>query len=454
MLKDWKNILLLAIPSIASFASMTLTGTINLILVGQLGALAIAIVGVSNIIMYNAWAIFSGIGHTVNYLVAQNFGSHNMKKGVERTYIAFYLSTAACCIVFLVGLFFSDDIFRVIGSSFEMIVKGKDYLQIRFFAMVFSIFIFVFHGFFRGIGDTRTPMISAIIGNLIMIFLTYGLTYGKMGLPEIGLYGAGLALLIGEVVTFLLCAYVYFIRLHPRYETRSKVAFNKAESKLILSESSKLGIQEFSMSMAMFVFTAFVTRLGTHALAANEVALSVMSLGFMPAFAFGSTATILVGQEIGKGSPLEGRKAGTNTAILGSIFLFVLGIIQFVLAEPIARIYTDDIMVYELAARLIMISAFLQLFDGILNFYAGGLRGIGDTSFLLKTSLILGWLLFIPLSYVLTFILELSSIGAWISLYSYLTVFGVSVMIRFYRTDWTMIKLKSAESEMKESVRV
>jgi putative MATE family efflux protein len=452
MLKDWKKILLLAIPSIASFASMTLTGTINLILVGQLGALAIAIVGVSNIIMYNAWAIFSGIGHTVNYLVAQNFGSNTMKKGVERTYIAFYLCTIACIIVFLVGLFFPGDIFKVMGSSSEMINQGKDYLQIRFFAMIFSIFTFVFHGFFRGIGDTKTPMISSIIGNLIMIFLTYGLTYGNFGLPEIGLYGAGLALFIGEVVTFLFCAYVYFIRLHSKFGTRTIVAFNRSESKLIFGESSKLGIQEFSMSMAMFVFTAFVTRLGTHALAANEVALSVMSLGFMPAFAFGSTATILVGQEIGKGSALEGRKAGTNTAILGSIFLFILGVIQFLLAEPIAKIYSDDIMVYQLASRLIMISAFLQLFDGLLNFYAGGLRGIGDTSFLLKTSLILGWLLFIPLSYVLTFVLELSSVGAWISLYTYLTVFGVSVMVRFYRTDWSVIKLKTVSSKIEESV--
>lgn len=452
MLKDWKKILLLAIPSIASFASMTLTGTINLILVGQLGALAIAIVGVSNIIMYNAWAIFSGIGHTINYLVAQNFGSNTMKKGVERTYIAFYLCAVACIFVFLVGLLFPSDIFKLMGSSSDMIAQGKDYLQIRFFAMIFSIFTFVFHGFFRGIGDTKTPMISSIIGNLMMIFLTFGLTYGNYGLPEIGIYGAGIAFLIGEVLTFLFCAYVFFIRLHSKYETRSIVVFNRSESKLILGESSKLGIQEFSMSMAMFIFTAFVTRLGTHALAANEVALSVMSLGFMPAFAFGSTATILVGQEIGKGSPLEGRKAGTNTAILGSIFLFILGSIQFLLAEPIAKIYTDDIMVYQLASRLIMISAFLQLFDGLLNFYAGGLRGIGDTSFLLKTSLILGWLLFIPLSYVLTFVLELSSIGAWISLYTYLTVFGVSVMIRFYKTDWTVIKLKTAETGMKESV--
>jgi multidrug resistance protein, MATE family len=452
MFKEWKKILLLAIPSIASFASSTLTGTINLILVGQLGALAIAIVGVSNIIMYNAWALFSGIGHTTNYLVAQNYGSNTMKKGVERTYIAFYLCMVAAALVLLVGLLFPEAIFKLLGSSPDMISEGKGYLEFRFFAMVFSIFTFVIHGFLRGIGDTKTPMISTILGGAFMIFLTFGLTYGHFGLPELGLVGAGIAFFTGELVTFLFCTYIYFIKLHPTYETRKRIAFNPAESKLIFGESAKLGIQEFSMAMAMFVFTAFVTRLGTSALAANEVALSVMSLGFMPAFAFGSTATILVGQEVGRGKPVLGRKAGSNTAILGCIFLLILGVIEFFWAEPIAKIYTHDVQVYKIAAELVMISAFLQLFDGLLNFYAGGLRGIGDTTFLLKISLLLGWLFFVPLSYVLTFMLDWGSVGAWVSLYSYLAVFGISVMVRFYRTDWDTIVLKSVEHELQDHV--
>jgi MATE family multidrug resistance protein len=452
MIKEWKKILLLAIPSIASFASSTLTGTINLILVGHISSLAIAIVGVSNIIMYNAWALFSGIGHTTNYLVAQNYGSNTMEKAVQRTYIAFYLCLAASAVILLVGLLFPELIFKLLGSSTDMIEAGTSYLQFRFFAMVFSIFTFVFHGFLRGIGDTKTPMVSTIIGGSFMIFLTYGLTNGKFALPDIGLIGAGIAFFTGEVVTFLICAYIYFIKLHRKYETRKRIRFDRLESKLIFGESLKLGVQEFSMAMAMFVFTAFVTRLGTNALAANEVSLSVMSLGFMPAFAFGSTATILVGQEIGRGQPSVGRRAGTHTAILGCMFLLILGVIEFFASEPIARIYTGDVKVYQLAAELIMISSFLQLFDGLLNFYAGGLRGIGDTSFLLKISLVLGWVLFVPLSYVLTFMMNLGSIGAWISLYTYLTVFGVSVMIRFYRTNWDSIQLKTVKEEYKDHV--
>lgn len=441
-------ILFLAIPSIASFASMTVTGMINLIMVGKLGALAIAIVGVSNIIMYNAWAIFSGIGQTVNYLVAQNFGSNTIHKGVERTYIALLLSLVAGVLVVLTGFFGTEAILTVLGSSPEMIDAGNQYLKIRFYAIFFSILTFALHGFFRGIGDTKTPMYIALIGNAIMIFFTYTLTYGNLGFPEMGLAGAAWALFMGECVAMILSAFAFFRALNHRFGILPKLVIHIKETKLMIKESLKLGTQEFSKSMAMFVFTAFVTRLGTHALAANEIALSVMSFGFMPAAAFGSTATILVGQENGRNKPLHARSMGTETAIMGSIFLLILGALEFFFAEPIARIYTDDPQVYHLTAQLIMISAFLQLLDGFFNFYSGGLRGIGDTTFLLRVSLILAWGFFIPLSYVMVFVLNLSSFGAWIALYTYLGVFGLTLLARFYLKDWKKISLKQADENV------
>ena len=340
-MKNQKKILLLALPSIASFASMTVTGMINLIMVGNLGALAIAIVGVSNIVMYNAWAMFSGVGHTVNYLVAQNYGSKDMKKGLERTFIALLFCFIAGILVIIFGSFGSGAVFKVLGSPDNMIQEGSLYLQIRFYAMFFAIPTFTLYSFFRGIGDTRTPMFASLVGNAVMIFFTYTLTYGNLGFPELGLKGAAIALLIGEACAFALIIIAFVSRLKSKFGIKIKPVYDAAESRLILGESFKLGTQEFSKSMAMFVFTAFVTRLGTNALAANEIALSVMSLGFMPAAAFGSTATILVGQEIGKNRPFVARRMGTETAIIGSLFLLILGMIYFFFAEPIARIYTD-----------------------------------------------------------------------------------------------------------------
>lgn len=445
MLNSWKKILFLGLPSVLSFATMTVTGTINLVMVGHLGAIAIAIVGVSNIIMYNVWALFSGIGQTVNYLVAQNYGANDMGRGVKRTQIALVMCLGVAVFAFAAGSTVSERILALISGSDIMAATGEDYLQLRFYAMAFGIFNFVFHGFFRGIGDVRTPALLSLVGSLAMIFFTYVLTYGKLGFPDMGLVGAGWAFFIGEALGLTGAFYIFFIRMNSRFHTRARIRFNRPEAKLIAVESGKLGMQEFAMSVSMFIFTAFVGRLGENALAANEVALNVMSLGFMPAFAFSATATILVGQEVGRGKPLSGRRLGTDTAIIGSFFLLILGTLEYFLAEPISRLYTGDLQVSMLAAQLIKISAFMQIFDGLFNFYAGGLRGIGDTSFLLRTSLLFSIAGFVPLTYLLTFAMGFGSVGAWVSLYLYLTVLGLTLMIRYYRTDWLQVKMKLSE---------
>lgn len=442
--QHWKLILGLALPSIISFASGTVTGTINLLMVGPMGALVIAVVGVSNIIAYNAWALCSGFGHSVNYLVAQNYGAGQMDQAVRRTYTALYVGSGVALLLALVGMLLPGSILRLMGGSSELVGAGADYLRFRLFAVACFTISFVLHGFFRGVGDTRTPMVMSLLANGAMIFFTYTLTYGHWGFPELGLRGAGMAVLIGEAISLIGSAYVFLVPMHRRFVTRRMVRLERAESKLLLAESGKLGMQEMAMSLAMFVFTMFITRLGTEAIAANEIALNVMGLGFMPAFAFGATATILVGQEIGRGKPRLARRLATDVAVLGSLFLLVLGTVEFFFAVPIARLYASDPAVYELAGRLLMISAYLQLFDGVLNYYAGALRGLGDTTFLLRASLVMNWLVFVPLAYVLTFMLELGSTGAWLSLYIFLTLIALALCIRFYRTDWNTVTVKQS----------
>lgn len=442
--RNWAPILMLAMPSLFSFATQTVTGTVNLIMVGHLGFVIIAVVGVSNIIMYNVFALFSGIGHTVNYLVAQNYGAGEMRKGIGRTYLALIASLGIGILIVLAGLLASEAVLRLTGGSANIVSAGADYLELRFYAMAFGIISFVFHGFFRGVGNTRISMLVAIVANLVMIGLTYGFVNGALGLPELGVKGAGWAILIGEALQLLLCLIVFYGPMHRKFGTRSLPAPDWRELRLVAQESGKLGLMEFSMSVSMYIFTMFVARIGDAALAANEVALNVMSFGFMPAFAFGSTATILVGQFIGRGRPGEARRAGTDTAVLGSLFLLLLGTAELIWAVPIARMFSDDPLVYETAAQLIRVSAYLQIFDGLYNFYAGGLRGIGDTTFLMRASLALNFLLFVPLTYVFVQVADWGSMGAWLALYTFLTALGITVAIRYYRTDWHSVRLKEA----------
>lgn len=443
-LSTWKQILTLGLPSLFAFATQTSTGTIMLIMIGDLGYLPIAIMGVTNIIMYNVFALFSGIGHTVNYLVAQNYGAGDMAKGLQRMQLALLTAFGVALLIAAAGWTGSEAILRLTGGSAELVAAGTDFLEIRFYAMAFGIVSFVFHGFFRGVGNTKVSMIVSVVANVLMIALCYGWTYGKWGLPELGLMGAGYAFLVGEALQLLMCAFIYWGWMHRSFGTRRLSSLSWPEAGLMARESGKLGLMEFSMSVSMYIFTMFVARLGDQALAANEVALNIMSFGFMPAFAFGTTATILVGQAVGRGDGGAARRAGTDTAVLGVIFLVLLGTAELIWAEPIARIYSDEPAVYELAAYLISISAYLQIFDGLYNFYAGGLRGIGDTSFLMKVSLALNFLFFVPVTWLFVDWLDWGSIGAWVALYSFLTLLGLSVTMRYYRNDWNAVRLREA----------
>lgn len=444
-LATWRKILSLGLPSLFAFATMTLTGTIVLIMIGDLGYLAIAVMGVVNIIMYNVWALFSGIGHTVNYLVAQNYGAGDMAKGMQRTQIALLWSIVIAVLVAAFGWAGSETVLRLTGGSEELVAAGTEFLQLRFYAMSFGIMSFVFHGFFRGVGNTRVSMVVSVVSNAIILTLCYVWTYGHLGFPALGLAGAGYAFLVGEALQLVICALVFWGLMHRPFGTRRILSLSWREAGLMARESGKLGLMEFSMSISMYIFTMFVARLGDRALAANEVSLNVMSLGFMPAFAFGTTATILVGQAVGRGDGLAARRAGTDTAILGALFLFLLGTVELIFAEPIARIYTDDPEVYKLAAFLISISAYLQIFDGLFNFYAGGLRGIGDTSFLMKVSLLLNFAYFVPVTWLFVQVLGWGSVGAWVALYTFVTLLGLAVTIRYYRNDWSAVRMREAQ---------
>jgi Na+-driven multidrug efflux pump len=401
IMKLIKDILRLAIPSIATFSSMTVTGLLVLMIVGKLGAASIAVVGITNILMYNLWAIFSGNQGAINYLVAQNYGSKNMKLGNQRI------------LLFGASFVFPHFILEVMGSNATILKLGNSYVQIRMYAMMFTVFNIIFYAYMRATGDTRTPMNISIINSVMVVFFTYVLAYGKFGFHNLGLQGAGWSMVAAEGFTLLLNLLVYFRFYNEKYFTCSWVRIERNQVRLILFEGSKLGITELSNSIGMLVFTACITRLGTVAIAANEIALNILSFGFMPANGFGAASTVGIGQAIGKGRP-----------------------------------------VVVAAVSLIHLASFIQLFSGANIIFAGGLRGIGDTTFLSRAALVLNWVFFIPCTILLTQVFDLGQTGAWIAFSSLIVLQGLTNALRYISYKWTSAQSKNVPIPEVTSVHV
>jgi MATE family multidrug resistance protein len=438
-----RSILRLAIPSIATFSSMTFTGLLVLIIVGKLGAASIAVVGITNILMYNMWALCSGMQASINYLVAQNYGSDNMRLGNQQMQIALLGTAIQAVLLFVLSFVTPYFILQAMGSNEEILSIGAAYVQVRMIALVFTIFSGVFYAYMRAIGDTKTPMNISLINSGLVVVLTYLLAYGKLGFPNLGLQGAAWSVVLAEIITLLLCVMVYYGHLHSSLFTRIWVPIERVQVRMIFFESTKLSITELSNSLGILVFTACITRLGTVAIAANEIALNILSFGFMPSNGFGAAATIGVGQEIGKGRPTEARRYGLVTVYLGVLMMVVISSLMFFFALPIAKLYTPESAVYLAVIPLIHLAAFIQLINTTGIIFGGGLRGIGDTTFLSRAALLFNWVLFIPGTLLLTLVFDLGQVGAWIALCSLMVFTALVNGWRYLSLDWTKAKTRT-----------
>lgn len=438
------HILRLALPSIATFSSMTFTGMLTLVIIGRLGPDSIAVVGVSNIIMYNMWALFAGLNESVNYLVSQNYGERTMSEGNVRLQVGLVLSLLMGVVVFAAGWVLPHSIFIWMGMKVSLANMGGPYLRVRLFAFCFTLISQIYFAYMRSVGDTKTPMFIAIVTNGLLVVLTYGLTYGSLGFPRFGLQGAAWSMVITEGLGALVSAYVYYLPYHKRFQTRTWLSMPMHQIHLIIRESAKLSVMELAMSMGMLVFTFCIARLGTSAIAANEITLNVLSLGFMPANGFGAAATIVVGQEIGALRHHQAKQIGMQTVVLGFIFMGLFSLFLVLFSHPFAHLYTSDAAVVVLTGTLLHIAAFVQVFDGSGIVLAGGLRGIGDTTFLFRMALILNWVVFVPLVIILTFVFHAGQTGAWIALCTLLVLTCVANLWRYLTVKWELLLTQSA----------
>ncbi|WP_206922921.1 MATE family efflux transporter, partial [Alicyclobacillus suci] len=329
----------------------------------------------------------------------------------------------------------------MLGANRAIVTAGTPYLGVRMFSFAFTMFTVVFFAYMRAVGDTRTPMIISIITNGLLIVLTYFLTYGVLGWRGFGLQGAAWSMVITEGLGFILSLIVYYGGYAKRFATRTWYGIEWSRIRLLAKESIKLSVMELSMSLGMLIFTMCITRLGTTAVAANEIALNILSLGFMPANGFGAAATVIVGQDIGAGAPAQAKKGGLLTAAGGLIFMALFSIFLWLFALPVSKIYTSDPAVYLLSISLIHIASFIQLFDGANIIFAGGLRGVGDTTYLYRMSLISNWLVFIPLTLILVWVVHLGQVGAWISLATLIVLLGAGNAVRYLTLDWGSVSV-------------
>ena len=383
----------LAWPVIGENFLETMLGIVDTLMVAQLGTVAIAGVGTSLQVMFFIIAALSALSVGSNVLVAQAFGARKLADASRLARQTILWSVLLSVPLALLGFFFAAPVIGIFGVEPDVAQIGVEYLQVTMATVVVIIVLFIGGGALRGVGDSQTPMRVTALANIVNIFLTYALIFGVAGLPGMGAVGSAWGSFLSRLLAMALL-------LRVMWRGKQGVSIAGPGSWLpdvqVAASVLRIGVpaalEQLLTSAAFTIMTMIVASLGTTALAAHRIAFNALSLSFLPGFGFGIAATALVGQSVGAQEPEEGAAATSIASWWAVLWMAIMGAISFVFATPIMRLFSQDAEVVRLGVAAIRAVALAQPFWAMIFVQSGALRGLGNTTFPLRTNTTGIWL--------------------------------------------------------------
>ncbi len=351
------------------------------VMVNSLGEDALAGVGIGQMILFALITVLGAVGIGVVALVARAVGAGDREEAGRVLKQSLIIGAVFSATLSVIGLLSSRAIFRALGSEPEVVDQGAMFMNILFIGLVpMSLGFFIGAGL-RGAGDTRTPMFIGIGMNVVNIILQYVLIFGKFGFPELGVIGAALGILISFVLaslTFFLLFPLKFAVIPMRlrgWRIHWETVWR------ILRIGIPTAMEWELLQIGMIIFIYIVNGYGTGAAAAYIIGISIFPFAQLPAFAFSTAATTLVGQSLGAKSIVRAEASFRQNMRLAVLSMAVFGALLFITAGVIIRTIfpSDNPDTLRIAVFYVRLIAITQPFMAIGFTISGGLRGAGDT---------------------------------------------------------------------------
>jgi MATE family multidrug resistance protein len=436
-----REVAALAAPLVLTQIMVTAMGVVDSVIVGRLGAAQLGAVGLGGMWVWTLTSFFVGTSTGVQTFVAQHHGAGRTKECGTWSWQGLASVVPLAGLVGCFILFFADSIIEILAPTESIAPLATGYMRARSFGMMGITAASSLSAFFRGIGDTRTPLIATLIANLANLFLDLGLVYGWYGMPRLGVVGAGLATSISEWIYFGAVAFMF---LRPTIKARFDTRFHMpslVDIKRLWRTGVPIGGQWMIEMLAFAVFTTFVARLGDAPMAASHAFIQLLSLSFMQAVGISIATTTLVGRYIGAGQLEYVARSLRSSMLLGSILAAIIAALFMLIPDLLLGLFSSDPDVLRYGGPLLMVGALYQFFDAIAIVSDGALRGAGDTRWPFVMRCLLSWLVFLPLAYLLAVPVGWGLTGAWLGGLGQILLLAILLVFRFRSGAWRRIQI-------------
>lgn len=430
--KEFPKNFRLALPVIIGQLGQIVVGFADNIMVGKLGAESLAAVSLGNAVFAIALSLSIGFSLSITPLIAESDGKKDVVSGNK----IFKDGVWFCVIIgfLLYGLIkLLQPYLPYFNQPTEVITLATPYLNITALSIIpFTVFM-AFKQFTDGMSATKYAMIATVSGNILNVFLNYVLIYGELGFPKLEIEGAAISSLISRVTMLLLL--IFLIRKQQKYQAYFKDFFKEIFSTKAIQRILNLGIPvalQMLFEFGFFSSSIFLSgNLSTANQAANQIALNLASMAFMIAIGFGVTATIRVGNHMGKRNYPELIRIVRSILLLVLLLEIVLAVFFVTTHQLLPTFYVNEIEVIDIAAQLLIIVAWFQLSDGLQVTLLGVLRGLQDAYVPTLLIFISYWCIGFPICYHLGQANQLGTYGIWIGLLTGLFSASILLFLRY-----------------------
>ncbi|MBC7076117.1 MAG: MATE family efflux transporter [Syntrophomonadaceae bacterium] len=393
-----KRIFKTSAPAMLEMALYMLIGVVDVAVVGHLGAVPLAAVGLGAQVFFSIIISAEALGIGASILVAQAKGAGKMEHAQQVTAQTLTLALLIGIPLAFLGVVYAGSILELFPVTKDVHTQALSYLQITFKVAPVAIALYLINSVFRGLARTDIPMKIAVIQNIINCVGDYVLVYGVSFFPALGVAGAAWATVIAHTAAFIIALWALIGGWTELKIKLKEMLFFQFD---IIKKIVRLGLPSFAeeafFSAAGWISYILVTLLGTLSLASHQVTLTVESLSFMPGFGVSIAATTLVGQAVGAKNKQLALDTARGCAEVALLFMGFLGLLFALVPHPIAAVFTSDPEIIVLTGILIRIASLEQVTIALSMVLGGILKGSGDTRTPMFINAFFTWFFRLPL---------------------------------------------------------
>lgn len=435
-----REIVRLSLPIVAGMISHTTLNIVDTAMVGRLGDIALASVGLGSFFILVAVLVFGALNIGTQALTSRRLGEGRPEEYprivANSLLLAFLVGLAASA----AGYFLAPRIFSLLSGDPAVVAAGTPYLEIRLLGLFTMVMIFTLRGFVFGVARVRIDMTVSIAVNLFNIILNWVLIFGKLGFPRLEVRGAALASVISTVIGLAL----YLILVHRRIlrgiARRGADLLSSEIMRTIVRISAPRAAQSVSI-VGFLVFLSFIGRIGVKELAISNIIFKAFNLSFMIGMSVGVASATLVGRSLGEGNDRLASRYGWRSAFIGSVLMGIVGALFMFFPRQIMSVFSDSPDTVELGVTAFRMLGAFQLIDGVGIVLSRTLQGAGSTMYVMICEMLCIWLVMIPFSYIAVVRYGGDMTIAWIGLYLYMIVFSLMMAWKFREGGWKKIRI-------------